>query len=230
MSNAPTISQDPNEFLMGGGVPSASFQAIGAAIAGVICEPPPFLQQQRDYTTNEPKVWDDGNPMMHLVVTLQTDEIDPAIEDDDGRRRIYVKNNMRRAVADAVRKGKAKQLEVGGHLSVTYTANGEPTKKGMQAPKLYEAIYSPPGTSFLSNGRDEDTPASNSKPNGIVNMDGWAWSDGVRYATQNGITEANFKAELQKHGLKKFDIAAKKVLAEMVTQMNGPLTEDDIPF
>lgn len=152
-------SQDPNDFLMGGGIASASFLHIGAEIAGIICDPTPFLQQQRDYTTGEPKVWDDGNPMMHLVVTLQTDEQDDKIEDDDGRRRIYVKSNMKKAVAEAVRRAKAKALEVGGKLTVAYTNNGEPTKKGAQAPKLYIATYTPPSQTFLDKSEPDDANA-----------------------------------------------------------------------
>lgn len=156
-ANAPDRHvQDPNDFLMGGGVPSASFKNHGDSIGGTICEPAPYLQQQRDYTTNEPKVWEDGNPMMHLVVTLQTDDHDSEIEDDDGRRRIYVKANLKRAVSDAVRKAKAKQLDIGGGLVVTYTKDGEATKKGMQPPKLYEATYTPPGAAFLGDGKNED--------------------------------------------------------------------------
>lgn len=151
MPNSPDNHQNPDAgaFLMQGSVPSASFLKIGTSVTGRICEPP-TVQQQRDMETSAPKTWDDGSPMLQLVVTLQTDERDNEIEDDDGRRRIYIKFNMKKAVADAVRKAKAKALEVGGELTVKYVKNGEQTKKGFSPPKLYEASYVPPADGFLN--------------------------------------------------------------------------------
>lgn len=153
----PHHNADPNAFLMGGSVPSASFLNIGDSVAGTICEAP-TLQQQRDMQTGAPKTWDDGSPMLQLVVTLQTDEHDQDIEDDDGRRRAYVKFNMKRAVADAVRKAKAKSLDIGGHLTITYTGNGEQTKRGFAPPKLYEAAYVPPTGNFLNDEAQDAEP------------------------------------------------------------------------
>jgi len=158
MTNSPdyrSATTDAGSFLMGGGVPSAAFIQFGASVSGTISEPP-TVSQQRDMNTNELKTWGDGNPMMQLVVTLQTEEIDPKLDDDDGRRRIYVKFNLKAAVADAVRKTGAKQLEVGGKLSVTYVRDGEQTKRGFNPPKLYAATYSPPSANFLNEAdRDE---------------------------------------------------------------------------
>ena len=156
MSNSPNLphnSMDANAFLMGGGVPSASFLHIGDSVTGVICEPP-SVQQQRDMQTGEPKTWEDGRPMEQLVVTLQTAEYDGKIEDDDGRRRVYIKSHMKRAVQEAVRKSKGKGIEVGGQLTITYTSDGDPTKRGFNPPKFYSAVYVPPADSFL----DSDEP------------------------------------------------------------------------
>src|SRR5690606_40400870 len=105
-----------DDFLMGESVPSAKFPAIGATVSGTICEPP-VVQQQRDYTTGELKFWSDGNPMMQLVVTLQTGERDPGIVDDDGRRRVYVRGQLKRAVQRAVKTAGAPGLAVGGQLT-----------------------------------------------------------------------------------------------------------------
>lgn len=156
---------DPEGFLMGGGVPSASFLKIGASITGVICEPP-VVQQQRDMATGNPKTWEDGNPMWQLVVTLQTDLRDPQIEDDDGRRRVYMKNNMKKAVSDAVRKVKEKALAVGGSLTITYTGDGKPTQKGFNAPKNYEAVYVAPAANLLHDERNQDAPPPNAPASG----------------------------------------------------------------
>jgi hypothetical protein len=63
---------DPNAFLMGGGGRSAKFATIGDKIDGEITATE--VTQQTDFTDGTPKTWPDGNPMMQLVITLQTDE------------------------------------------------------------------------------------------------------------------------------------------------------------
>lgn len=130
-------------FLSGGGPASAKFPNIGDGIEGVI-KVEPTVEQQRDITTGEPKVWADGNPQMQMVITLTTDQRDPEDEDDDGVRRLFVKGNMRKAVQEAVIKAGRKQLDVGGKLAVAYVANGEKKNPAFSAPKLYKAVYTPP--------------------------------------------------------------------------------------
>ncbi|MFC8985147.1 hypothetical protein [Streptomyces sp. NPDC057115] len=144
---------DANSFLMGGGgAPTAKFPTPGTTVGGRITETPK-VEQQRDIQSGEQKFWSNGDPMMQLVVTVQTEQRDPAIEDDDGRRRIFVKGQMKNAVADAVRQAGAKGLEVGGTLHVRYTHDGEQTKRGFSAPKQYAAKYVPAAVNEL------DTPA-----------------------------------------------------------------------
>lgn len=126
-----------------GGTTSGKFDSVGKTIAGPIVrvgEP----MQQRDFTTGQPKVWDDGRPMMQLPVDVQTDERDPSIPDDDGVRALYIRGEMQKAVRDALRKAKAPGLRPSGHLSVTYTGDGTPKQRGMNGPKLYTAAYQPP--------------------------------------------------------------------------------------
>lgn len=138
-----------DDFLMGGGgAPSAKFPAFGTVVGGRITEKP-TVEQQRDISTGEKKFWKDGNQMMQLVVTVQTDQRDPEIDEDDGRRRLFVKSHMKSAIADAVRATGAKGLEVGGILTVTYTGDGAVTQRGFNAPKLYTATYTPAATVAL---------------------------------------------------------------------------------
>ena len=140
---------DANSFLMGGGgAPTAKFPTPGTTIGGSVTEQPQ-LEQQRDIKTGEKKFWSNGDPMMQLVVTVQTDQRDPAIEDDDGKRRIFVKGQMKNAVADAVRATGAKGLEVGGTLWVRYTHDGQSAGTGMSPPKQYEARYVAAATNVL---------------------------------------------------------------------------------
>jgi hypothetical protein len=147
-----------NDFLMAGGTTSAKFPEPGTTVTGVIVREPE-VQQQRDFTSGEPKFWEDGKPMQQLQVILETAERDPSIPDDDGHRAVYVKGQMQKAVKDAVRKSGAKGIAVGGTLAVTYTGDGETTRRGMNPPKLYAATYTPPATAaaneFLNQGQDQ---------------------------------------------------------------------------
>lgn len=152
--------QDPtaDEFLMGaGGAPTAKFPQPGAFISGRITERPK-VEQQRDIKDGSLKFWSDGGKMMQLVVTVQTDLRDPEIEDDDGKRRIFVKGVMKNAVADAVRAVGGKGLEVGGTLTVTYTHDGVAKQRGFDPPKQYSAQYVPAATNALHTPDPGTTP------------------------------------------------------------------------
>lgn len=138
-----TPHQPPSadDLLMGGGgPPSAKFPALGYENAGRITGKP-TVEQQRDYDTDEPLYWPDGKPRWQVVVTLATGERDPEIRDDDGTRRLFVKGQMKTAVQAAVKAAKADGLEDGGHLTVTYTADGPQPNPKKHAPKQYTARY-----------------------------------------------------------------------------------------
>ncbi|MDM2104790.1 Uncharacterised protein [Mycobacteroides abscessus subsp. bolletii] len=151
------MSNDSYGFLSGGGAPSAKFKTHGDTVGGVIVEEP-TQQQQRDLESGDLETWPDGNPKMQLVVTVQTDLRDPAVEDDDGKRRIFVKGGLRKAVQEAVIAAGSRGLDVGGELHVTYTGDGE--RKGyLTAPKLYSARYVKPSESAA--------PAAEELPEGV---------------------------------------------------------------
>lgn len=132
---------DANDLLMGGGVKSAAFTTPGTMVGGPILREP-RVTQQTDFDTGKPKFYDDGNPMMQIVVQVQTDLRDDT--EDDGVRAFYIKGQMRQAVADAVRAAKAKGLEVGGDLRVKYD-HDEPNSRGRgNDKKVYAAKYAAP--------------------------------------------------------------------------------------
>lgn len=134
------MTTDANSFLMGGGVQSAKFDKPGTVVKGIIDD---FqLRDQTDFATGKVKTWDDGNPMKQLVVTLRTDEREN--EDDDGRRRIYIKGQMQQAVREAVQKAGADGLGIGGELAVKYVKDGEAKQRGWNPPKVYAARYTVP--------------------------------------------------------------------------------------
>lgn len=133
---------DASALIMGSGAPSATFHTPGTEHKGVITNLE--TMQVRNFKTKLPETWDDGNPKMQAVITLQTDERDPQIENDDGVRKLYVSSKgMREAIAGAVRKAGAREVTVGGKLAVTFTREGE-SENGLNPPKVYAAAYKPP--------------------------------------------------------------------------------------
>jgi hypothetical protein len=147
-----------SDFLMGGGIPSAKFEKPGTVVSGRIARTPE-VQQQRDFDTGKPKFWDDGTPQKQIVVQLQTQLRDPQIPDDDGVRVIYIRGNMLTAIRQAVRAAGA-QLETGGTLSITYTGDGEPSKRGFNPPKLYSATYTAGSQAAVNDLLANDGPAA----------------------------------------------------------------------
>lgn len=150
-----TQQLDPDTFLMGSKSRSAKFESIGDIVQGTIATIPE-VTQQTDLETGKPVTWDDGNPKMQLVVTLQTDLRDIDDEDDDGIRKLYVKGSkkpesksLHAAVLAAVLTTGAKGLEVGGKLAVKYTGNGVSKTRGFNPPKQYTATYQPAAAAFF---------------------------------------------------------------------------------
>jgi len=161
MSSTDTV----NDFLMGGGgAPTATFKdaPIGRKYVGKIIDSE--VTQQTEMKTGEPKFWKDGNPMMQAVITIQTDERNLDIEDDDGQRRLFVKGEMQKAVRDAIKESGAKGLEVGGMLAVAYIGDGEPPERGLNAPKLYKAQYKAPDPVAATNDMLAATPPAAAAP------------------------------------------------------------------
>jgi hypothetical protein len=146
---------DANDFLMSTGVRSASFANVGDTVVGHIIRKPE-VRQQRNFDTGEPLFWADGNPRMQMVIVLMTEEQDPGDAEDSGERSIYARGNMLAAIRTAVRQSGARGLEVGGKLLVKFSGEGTPTRRGLNAPKLYEAKYRAP--------KDEPVPVPETAP------------------------------------------------------------------
>jgi hypothetical protein len=143
---------DPNQFLMGGGVKSASFpdQQYGTTVGGEIIREPE-LRQQTDFDDGKPKFYDNGDPMMHIVVHVQTTQRDPLNPEDDGVRAFYIKAQMLQAVRTAVRAAGGKGLAQGGHLTIRYERD-EPNSRGRgKDKKIYSAQYRVPSPAFAAN-------------------------------------------------------------------------------
>lgn len=145
--NSMSDQQSADDFLSGGGAPSAKFPTPGARTEGFVTGWE--TMQQRDFDTSKPKFWDDGKPMMQLAITLQTTLRDPSVHDDDGLRRIFVKGQLKAALQDAMKAAGGAKLEQGAYIAVTYTHDGEPRQRGAKPPKQYRAEYTPAGPASL---------------------------------------------------------------------------------
>jgi hypothetical protein len=148
------MSSNPaNDFLMGSGAKSVSWKnaPVGHTVSGTIASEP-TLSQQTDMKTKAPQFWDEPHntqPKMQLVITLLTDQREPGDTSDDGRRALYVKGQMRQAIADAVRAAGADGLSVGGVLTVRYIGDGPQQDKTLDPPKHYDAAYQAPANAAL---------------------------------------------------------------------------------
>jgi hypothetical protein len=148
-------NQDASSFIMGVGIPSAKWPTVGTSITGVV-DREPELQQQTDFDDNTPLTWADGRPRMQAKVVLRTEQRDPEIPDDDGTRAIYVRSNLQKAVAAAVRATGAAKLEIGGRLTVIFSGEG-PKEGKKNPPKLFTAKYEPPDP--VAQAADQPPPA-----------------------------------------------------------------------
>lgn len=100
--------------------------------------------QVRDFQTKQPAFWNDGSPRLQVLVTIDTGIIDPNVEDDDGRRTVYIKGwgVQRRAWLQALHNAglkKAGEVKPGDRFTATFTGYG-PQGNLPQPPKLFEYV------------------------------------------------------------------------------------------
>jgi hypothetical protein len=171
------VQGDEKDFFdgVGGGAPSFKFNGVGSGVKGTIVDQ--YRTHVTDTSGNVKTYPRSGDPIPQLNVTLQTNLRDwkgvnpekiptdpegnplPGSE-DDGQRRIYVKYDMRRAVAAAVKGGGNRYMETGGELAVKMTGT-QKTDHPNPLP-LYEARYTAPATN--SGGFLDDEPAPAAPP------------------------------------------------------------------
>lgn len=95
--------------------------------------------QMRDFQTKQPSYWNDGRPQMQIRIVIQTNLHDPAVEDDDGRRSIWIKGwgIQLKAFREACQKAGIKKPSKGDQFTATFTGYGE-RGNAPQPPKVYE--------------------------------------------------------------------------------------------
>lgn len=141
----PAVSMTPEQMLASIESQSskgAKFEQPGTSISGIIENV--TANQIRDFKSRQPKFFDDGQPQMQVLVTINTGVTDPMVDDDDGRRTVYIKGFglQRHAWIQALHNAglrKAAEVRPGDRFTATFTGFGE-AKPGMNAPKLFEYV------------------------------------------------------------------------------------------
>lgn len=141
----PAVSMTPEQMLASIESQSskgAKFEQPGTSISGIIENV--TANQIRDFKSRQPKFFDNGQPQMQVLVTINTGVTDPMVEDDDGRRTVYIKGFglQRHAWLQALHNAglrKAAEVRPGDRFTATFTGFGE-AKPGMNAPKLFEYV------------------------------------------------------------------------------------------
>jgi hypothetical protein len=131
---------------------SATFPTKGARVAGRVVRDAAEIQQ-RDYDDGSPLYWGEGGkkvtvntgePCMQLVVTVDTGQTDPTVEDDDGLRAIYFKGRMLKALKEQTRKHRRSKVAEGDWVGVTFVEEEPPPagKRGKPS-KVYDVEFEP---------------------------------------------------------------------------------------
>lgn len=115
--------------------------------------------QVRDFQTKQPAFWNDGSPRLQVLVTIDTGIIDPNVEDDDGRRTVYIKGwgVQRRAWLQALHNAglkKAGEVKPGDRFTATFTGYG-PQGNLPQPPKLFEYVIEHQSPADLAMGQPQ---------------------------------------------------------------------------
>lgn len=143
--------------LLSGGGKSFKFENPGDTVTGVIVSV--AVRQATEFGTGKPQHWDDGSPQEQIVVTITTDQRDPADPQDDGARSIYIKGwgAQLRAFKSACNTAGAKP-KAGATFTATFTGYGPKSDRGGFPPKVFEYRLQP-GIAGL-NGLVGDTTAT----------------------------------------------------------------------
>ena len=93
------------------------------------------VRQVTDFKTREPKKWDDGSPMMQIIVVLDTGEV---IEPDGVSVYIKTWGQQIKALRTALSAVGAEDLEVGELFTATYVGDEKSKTRGHSPSKVYE--------------------------------------------------------------------------------------------
>ena len=116
--------------------------------------------QVNDFQTKQPAFWNDGRPKEQIHVIIQTQLRDPSVEEDDGRRSLWVKGwgIQLKAFREACMQAGVKTPKPGDTITETYIGLGE-RGNAPQPPKVFSFRIEPAnGVNNLLNGGQPQQP------------------------------------------------------------------------
>lgn len=116
--------------------------------------------QVNDFQTKQPAYWNDGRPKEQIHVIIQTQLRDPSVEEDDGRRSLWVKGwgIQLKAFRDACRQAGVKIPKPGDTITERFVGLGQ-RGDAPQPPKVFEFHIEPASSvNSLVNGSQPRQP------------------------------------------------------------------------
>lgn len=116
--------------------------------------------QVNDFQTKQPAYWNDGRPKEQIRVIIQTQLRDPSVDDDDGRRSLWIKGwgIQLKAFREACRQAGVKIPKPGDTITERFVGLG-PRGDAPQPPKVFEFHIEPASSvNNLVNGSQPQQP------------------------------------------------------------------------
>ena len=127
------------------------------------------IRQCMGYDDDKPEWWDEERTQkkMQVVVTIQTDQRDPGIENDDGRRNIYIKwwGEQKKTLVAAVKAGDPSpkpDIQVGGKFAARKAGTIPSNNPKFADAIIWEYRYQAPasGIDFAAMAEEQETAQS----------------------------------------------------------------------
>lgn len=151
MTQDPFGPQAADSFLMGGGGVTQVFPAVGFRVQLTALSW--RMAQQTKMETGDLLFWNDGRPRMQMVMECQGEAtgktwttnayVEKSLDEDDGRRNLYVKGNLQKAIRDGLRDAGMQGPEEGMLLDITRGKSMEPKVRGQQGAHTFKVVVTP---------------------------------------------------------------------------------------
>lgn len=151
MTQDPFSDRAADAFLMGGGGVTQVFPSVGFTVQLTALSW--SMAQQTKMETGELLFWNDGSPRMQMIMECQGEVTgktwvtnayaEKALDDDNGKRNLYIKGNLQKAVRDGLRDAGMRGPEEGMMLSITRGKSQEPKVRGQQGAHTFKVVVTP---------------------------------------------------------------------------------------
>lgn len=162
--------EDANRLLGGSRDPIISFKNIGDSVTGTLLDAEIVPITDPSGTVQKD---DQGRVREQIVYTLQTDLRDPNDEEDTGKRRVYAKWAIQRAISDALSDLGLSSvgLQEGGKITITHDRTTPAKTRGYSDAKLFTVEYAPPPARGLASKSEPESPWENNTDSPSADVD-----------------------------------------------------------